>query len=188
MIDLLPEGTLGGLTISGSTTQEMVENLLVGLMKDSGEGEDFKAGLATKLVGLLVNAIGGNETITNVIGMLPEIVDGLDLTLEHFMKSNAFETYFGKVDNEGKLIYDKDSDGKVTWAEAYDRLKTAKVYEDNTIIEAGDDETATTEGNVTTITWIYDYNGYQFCLDVYVDGVQTHNVDAAKTSAWGVNK
>ena len=41
---------------------------------------------------------------------------------------------------------------------------------------------------VTTIEWTYDYNGKQFCLEVYVDGVQTHNVDAAKTSAWGVNK
>ena len=45
-----------------------------------------------------------------------------------------------------------------------------------------------TEGGVTTITWTYDYNGYQFCLDVYVDAVQTHNVADAKTSAWGVNK
>ena len=43
-------------------------------------------------------------------------------------------------------------------------------------------------GNVTVITWTYDYNGYQFCLDVYVDAVQTHNVSDAKTSAWGVNK
>lgn len=43
-------------------------------------------------------------------------------------------------------------------------------------------------GNVTVVTWTYDYNGYQFCLDVYVDAVQTHNVADAKTSAWGVNK
>ena len=49
-------------------------------------------------------------------------------------------------------------------------------------------KTESTVGNVTTITWTYDYNGYQFCLDVYVDAVQTHNVADAKTSAWGVNK
>ena len=49
-------------------------------------------------------------------------------------------------------------------------------------------KTETQEGNVTVITWTYDYNGYQFCLDVYVDAVQTHNVADAKTSAWGVNK
>ena len=49
-------------------------------------------------------------------------------------------------------------------------------------------KTESSAGGVTTIQWTYDYNGKQFCLDVYVDGVQTHNVDAAKTSAWGVNK
>ena len=43
-------------------------------------------------------------------------------------------------------------------------------------------------GSVTTITWTYDYNGKQFCLEVYVDGVQTHSAAKAKTSAWGVNK
>ena len=45
-----------------------------------------------------------------------------------------------------------------------------------------------TENGVTTITWTYDYNGMKFCLDVYVNAVQTHNVTNAKTSAWGVNK
>ena len=41
---------------------------------------------------------------------------------------------------------------------------------------------------VTTIQWTYDYNGKQFCLEVYVDSVQDHNPDTAKVSAWGVNK
>ena len=49
-------------------------------------------------------------------------------------------------------------------------------------------KTQNTVGNVTTITWTYDYNGKRFCLDVYVDGVQTHNAADAKISAWGVNK
>ena len=49
-------------------------------------------------------------------------------------------------------------------------------------------KTESTVGGVTTITWTYDYNGMQFCLDVYVDAVQTHNAADAKTSAWGVNK
>ena len=43
-----------------------------------------------------------------------------------------------------------------------------------------------TEGNVITTTYVY--NGKSFCLEVYVDGVQTHNADQAKLSAWGVNK
>ena len=48
--------------------------------------------------------------------------------------------------------------------------------------------TETDENGVTTITTSYVYNGKSFCIDVYVDGVQTHSVDEAKTSAWGVNK
>ena len=38
----------------------------------------------------------------------------------------------------------------------------------------------------TTITTTYIYNGCSFCLEVHVDGVQTHNADKAKLSAWGV--
>lgn len=49
-------------------------------------------------------------------------------------------------------------------------------------------KTESTVDGVTTITWTYDYNGAQFCIDVYVDAVQTHNVTDAKVSAWGVNK
>ena len=42
----LPEGLLGDLTIQGETTAEIVENLVVGLFKDS----DSKDGLATTLM------------------------------------------------------------------------------------------------------------------------------------------
>ena len=44
------------------------------------------------------------------------------------------------------------------------------------------------EGNVTVVEWTYFYNGYQFCISVYVDGVQNHHVGEAKVSAWGVNR
>ena len=43
-----------------------------------------------------------------------------------------------------------------------------------------------TQGNVITTTYVY--NDKSFCLEVHVDGVQTHNADQAKLSAWGVNK
>lgn len=49
-------------------------------------------------------------------------------------------------------------------------------------------KTESTVGGVTTITWTYDYNGAQFCLEAHVDGVQTHSAGYAKISAWGVNK
>ena len=38
------------------------------------------------------------------------------------------------------------------------------------------------------IVTTYVYEGSEFCLEVHIDGVQTHNADKAKLSAWGVNK
>ena len=49
-------------------------------------------------------------------------------------------------------------------------------------------QTTSVSGNVTVITTTYDYNGKQFCLEVYADGVQTHNASDAKISAWGLDK
>ena len=43
------------------------------------------------------------------------------------------------------------------------------------------------EGNLTVITTTFVYNGKQFCIEVLADGVQDHNSDQAKLSAWGVN-
>ncbi|MBQ3802680.1 MAG: hypothetical protein II845_03185 [Oscillospiraceae bacterium] len=45
-----------------------------------------------------------------------------------------------------------------------------------------------TQTGETEITTTYVYNGKSFCVEVHVDGVQTHNADQAKLSAWGVNK
>ena len=44
------------------------------------------------------------------------------------------------------------------------------------------------QNNGSVITTTYFYNGKSFCVEVYVDGVQTHNADKAELSAWGVNK
>lgn len=57
------------------------------------------------------------------------------------------------------------------------------VYIDN---KAGRQVTQSTENNVITTTYVY--NNKSFCLEVHVDGVQTHSADRAKLSAWGVNK
>lgn len=62
-------------------------------------------------------------------------------------------------------------------------LKSIAIAEDAvrtvTQVESGGEGT-------TTITTTYIYNGCSLCLEVHVDGVQTHNGDKAKTSAWGV--
>ena len=49
------------------------------------------------------------------------------------------------------------------------------------------EESELTADNTLLIKWEYVYNGKQFCLEVLVDGVQDHNVDQAKLSAWGIN-
>ena len=46
-------------------------------------------------------------------------------------------------------------------------------------------QTINQSGNVITIT--YEYEGAQFVLEAEVDAVQTHNVEAAVKSAWGVD-
>ena len=37
----------------------------------------------------------------------------------------------------------------------------------------------------TTITYVYDYDGMQFVIEVHTDGVQEHNAEDAILSAWG---
>lgn len=41
------------------------------------------------------------------------------------------------------------------------------------------------EGKPGCFTITYDYDGYEFCLDVQVDAVQDHNAEDAILSAWG---
>ena len=38
-----------------------------------------------------------------------------------------------------------------------------------------------------TITTVYDYDGWSFCLEAQVDAVQDHNAKDAIKSAWGVD-
>ena len=42
-----------------------------------------------------------------------------------------------------------------------------------------------TNGNYTTITTTYDYDGVSFRIEVEVDAVQEHNAEDAIWSAWG---
>ena len=54
------------------------------------------------------------------------------------------------------------------------------VYIDN---EAGKQVSQTLENGVIRTTYLF--NDKYFCLEVHVDGVQTHSADMAKLSAWG---
>lgn len=37
------------------------------------------------------------------------------------------------------------------------------------------------------VRYVYEYNGYSFCVDAEVDAVQTHNAKDAMKSAWGID-
>ena len=56
---------------------------------------------------------------------------------------------------------------------------------DPSIVNLATQSSVTTDG-LTTIATIFPYDGCQLCLQVTVDGVQTHNGDDAIQSAWGV--
>ncbi len=46
-------------------------------------------------------------------------------------------------------------------------------------------QTETKRDGGTVITTMYDYDGYQFCVEAKVDAVQEHNAEDAIYSAWG---
>ncbi|MBQ1996716.1 MAG: hypothetical protein II237_11060, partial [Clostridia bacterium] len=119
VLGMLPEGALGDIKLQGANLEEMVHNLLADLMMDKEvENEDgtkeTKYGFATQLVELLVNLLGGNATVSMIVGLLPTIIEGVDVELDDFKAVNAaFNTYFAEYE---------------TWAEAYEGLKTPKKY------------------------------------------------------------
>ena len=63
----------------------------------------------------------------------------------------------------------------------------SSVSVDSAVLKECTQESVTDNG-LTTITTTYTYDGRKFCVDVYVDAVQTHSATDAKLSAWGVDK
>ncbi len=49
------------------------------------------------------------------------------------------------------------------------------------------EQTETDDNGHQTITTVYAYDGYRFCLEAEVDAVQTHNAVDAIKSAWGID-
>ena len=48
-------------------------------------------------------------------------------------------------------------------------------------------KTSTTEGGVTVINYIYEYDGLKFVVEAEAQAVQTHNAEEAIKSVWGVD-
>ena len=55
------------------------------------------------------------------------------------------------------------------------------------VVETVEKEVTAEGKELKTITYVYEYNGYTFSVEVEVDAVQTHNAQAAIKSAWGVD-
>ena len=49
------------------------------------------------------------------------------------------------------------------------------------------DRQETTQGNKTVYTYTYDYDGYTFYIEADVQAIQTHNINDAIDSLWGVD-
>ncbi len=58
---------------------------------------------------------------------------------------------------------------------------------DSAVEDKVSQEVSTDDEGYTSITTVYDYDGWRFCLEAQVDAVQSHNIVDAAKSAWGVN-
>ena len=55
------------------------------------------------------------------------------------------------------------------------------------VIETVETEVTADGKELKTITYVYEYDGYDFYIEAEVDAVQTHNAVDAIKSAWGVD-
>ena len=66
-------------------------------------------------------------------------------------------------------------------AELFDQLII-----DNKLTERSEDEVTEGDNGVTTIKYVYKYDGYAFMIEADVQAIQTHNANEAIESQWGV--
>ncbi|MCM1543970.1 MAG: hypothetical protein NC110_01610, partial [Ruminococcus sp.] len=165
VMNFLPEGALGSIKLEGSKMTEIVHNLVVGLLADSKETVDgnevVTEGFATKLVAMLVNLLGGNETIGTILPIIKEVAPGVDVTLAYFKEASpAFAEYFKNCD---------------TWADAYEAHKVKVKY---------NAETAEKDENGNPIVPAQDKDGYIYntSAPVYVLDAEGNKVPATTGS------
>ncbi len=139
--------------------------------KEDGSEGDKTQELSPELIRLLLqgNVLGteGGNAALNQAGWLLDQSASTDerMVLYYNRPLEAADGEAGTPAGESSLFADQISiDGSVA----------AKIRQDIVKDEKG-----------TTITTIYAYNEYEFCLDVKVDAVQDHNAADAILSAWG---
>ncbi len=122
------------LDLTGDTLEEMVQNLITSLFKDTlNEDGSVKGGLGTTLFALLVNLLGANK-LDSILTLVKELTGGVDLTLKYFKDSS-----------EGVKAVFADYD---TWEEAYEGFKTKVKFDsekDKYLVAGGDTADDTTD-------------------------------------------
>ena len=135
-----------------------------------------------------------NDTITFEIGRndLEVVLGNLSLTIAKMEKTQ--EALKGVVEVIRTALWeDDDPDDEIVQLYSIEPIAAGEAL--TAVEEMGVDsqiakmvkQTYTKEGKTTTITTIYEYDGFYIGLDVDVDAVQTHNAEDAILSAWGVN-
>lgn len=140
-------------------------------MKEDGSQGDKTQELSPELIRLLLqgNVLGtegGSAALAQAGWLFDEKASTEERMVLYYNRPlAAADAEAGTPAGESSLFADQISiDGSVA----------AKIKQDIVQDEKG-----------TTITTVYVYNGYEFCLDVKVDAVQDHNAADAILSAWG---
>ena len=87
-------------------------------------------------------------------------------------------------ETETMIYYYQGELGENTSAPLFTGIRINEKVLTNGRVEA---KQSTTEGGVTVINYIYEYDGLTFVVEAEAQAVQTHNADKAIKSVWGVN-
>lgn len=114
------------------------------------------------------------EDGTKVVTLAPDLIV-LNMTQNGWLLDEAATT------EERMVLYWPGilKEGEMTPA-LFDTLKI------DTSVASKVTKNTVTEGNRTTVTTVFNYDGVRFNLEAKVDAVQTHNAKDAIKSAWGV--
>lgn len=89
----------------------------------------------------------------------------------------------GDKETETTIYYYQGKLGAGTSADLFTGIRINEKVLTNGRVET----TTSTQGGVTVINYIYEYDGLTFVVEAEAQGVQTHNADLAIKSVWGVD-
>lgn len=99
-------------------------------------------------------------------------------------KWKAVKGASGDKETETMIYYYQGKLGADTSAQLFTGIRINEKVLTNGRVKA---ESSTTEGGVTVINYIYEYDGLKFVVEAEAQAVQTHNAKEAIKSVWGVD-